>query len=82
MNRLCGGGGGRAGLGGRGGCEEELKTVVYFVVAVCVKVEKIGGMAACGEAAGQGWRAEQTRDRADAAGQMTDWSLEPVKLAG
>lgn len=22
--------------------------MVYFVVAVCVKVEKIGGMAACG----------------------------------
>lgn len=57
MNRLCGGVGGRAGLGGRGGCEEELKTVVYFVVAVCVKVEKIGGMAACGEAAGADlWR--------------------------
>lgn len=52
MNRLCGGVGGRAGLGGCGGCEEELKTVVYFVVAVCVKVEKIWGMAACGEAGG------------------------------
>ena len=28
---LCGGVGGRAGLGGRGGCEENLKTMGNFV---------------------------------------------------
>lgn len=44
------------------------------------KVEMIAGIfSVCGEAAGQGWRAEQARDRADGAGQMTDESVELVK---
>lgn len=59
-----------------GGCEEELKTMVYFVVAACVKVEKIRGKAVCGEAAGQGWRAEQARG---GSGEASVWgTLEAV----
>lgn len=44
MNRLCGGVGGRTGLGGRGGCEEKLKTMGELVVEQVRKAEMIVGI--------------------------------------